>query len=354
MMIHIFTKFTDKPDDMPLGRALRAASIPNVLFGSYVRQTYRNRLDFLFGFLPRYAWDAVMSAVRSLIRAHPHPDVVVLTSDIEVLVFAALRLVLPYKPRIVLLGFIYTERGRPCLDALRRRYFDIVLRRAACIICHSRREVERNRALFTTPGRFVFVPWGTNVAIRDTLLQSPSMPADGAEYIVSAGRSGRDYATLARAMTGVPLPLRIICDYAPLVSALPNPDGRISILANCYGDDYVRALYHARVVVIPLKVDDISAGQMVLLSAMALGKPVVITRTATTTDYATDGVDALLVERGDSEAMRAAILRILEDPMLAARLGARAIAIFNRDYTTERFVANVLSVVTETVAHPAP
>ncbi len=350
MMVHLFTKFTDTPDDMPLGRALRAAPIPNVLFGSYVRQTYRNRLDFLFGFLPRYAGDAVMSAVRSLIRARPHPDAVVLTSDIEVLVFALLRLVLPYKPRIVLLGFIYTERGRPRLDALRRRYFDMVLGRAALIICHSRWEVERNRALFSTSGRFVFVPWGTNVAIRDTLLQGPSMSGDGDEYIVSAGKSGRDYATLARAMTGVSIPLRIICDYSPQVSALPDPEGRIRVLTQCHGDDYIRALYHARVVVIPLAVDDISAGQMVLLGAMALGKPIVITRTITTTDYATDGVDALLVERGDPEAMRAAILRILEDPMLAARLGEAAMATFERNCTTERFVANVLSVVTETLA----
>lgn len=352
MMIHFFTKFTNSPEDSPLGRALRLSPIPNVLFGSFVRQSYRNRLEFLFSFLPRCAGDAVKCAFRSLVAARPHPDAVILTSDIEVLVFAALRLVLPYKPRIVLLGFIFTQRGDRWINAIRRRYFDLMLRRVSVVICHSRWEVKRYRELFSKDDRFVFVPWGTNVAIRDVLRQSAASPGRFAEYVVSAGKSGRDYMTLALAMSEIPLPLHIVCDYAPQVSALPDPRQKIHILTNCHGDDYIRALYHARIVVIPISVDDISAGQMVLLHAMALGKPIVITRTATTTDYATDGVDALMVERGDPEAMRGAILRILEDPALATRLGEAAMATYDLRFTTERFVENVLSIVAETLAAP--
>lgn len=354
MMVHLFTKFTATPEDMPLGRALAAAPVPNVLFGSHVRRSYRGRLGFVFGFLPRLVWDAVRSAGRSLILARPRPDVVVLNSDIEVLVFAALRLFLPRpRPVFVLLGFIYTERADPVLNALRRRYFGFVLGRVGRVICHSRREVERNRARFRARAAFVFVPWGTDVAIRDALARTPPTPADGdAEYIVTAGKSGRDYPTLARALQGVTMPLRIICDYAPQVAALADPDGRISILATCHGDDYIRELYRSRIVVVPLAVDDISAGQMVLLQAMALGKPVIVTRTATTTDYATDERDALLVPRGDPAALRAAILRLLADPALAARLGAAALETYERQYTTERFVGNVLAAVTAAPAVP--
>jgi glycosyltransferase involved in cell wall biosynthesis len=59
-----------------------------------------------------------------------------------------------------------------------------------------------------------------------------------------------------------------------------------------------------------------------ILEALASGVPVVTTSAGGITDFVTDGVTALIVPVGDHEAMAAAALRVLADPLLADGLRA--------------------------------
>jgi glycosyltransferase involved in cell wall biosynthesis len=61
-----------------------------------------------------------------------------------------------------------------------------------------------------------------------------------------------------------------------------------------------------------------------LLDAMALGLPVVSTRAGGIPEVVRDDVDGLLVEPGDAAALADALLGVLGDAGLAARLGAAA------------------------------
>jgi phosphatidylinositol alpha-mannosyltransferase len=61
---------------------------------------------------------------------------------------------------------------------------------------------------------------------------------------------------------------------------------------------------------------------IVLLEAMAAGTPVVASELPGYANVARAGADALLVPPGDSEALAEAIVRVLDDPSLAARLVA--------------------------------
>lgn len=63
---------------------------------------------------------------------------------------------------------------------------------------------------------------------------------------------------------------------------------------------------------------------IVIVEAMSLGKPVIATDAGGPSEIVTNGVDGLLVPFGDHAALAAAILRVLEDSELAARLGAEA------------------------------
>ena len=96
------------------------------------------------------------------------------------------------------------------------------------------------------------------------------------------------------------------------------------MLRNCYGDRYLEELGKAEIVVVPLAVDDISAGQMALIQAMAYGKPVIATRTRTICEYLDDGRTALLVDRKDVGQLRKAICRLGSDALLRERLGRAA------------------------------
>jgi glycosyltransferase involved in cell wall biosynthesis len=344
-VIHFFPTFSRDAANTPYGEALRRSGVPHRIIASGVRTHYRTRLGLLFGVIPRFAASAVCSAITSLSPGRPAPDTVVVGSDIAVLVFALVRLLFHRRAvHIVLSSFIYTHRSNPRQDALRQAYFRFVLARTDLVVVHSQLEVERYSHLFApSRTRFVFIPWATHITGRDALLaEVRAAPGNGA--VLAAGRSGRDYRTLFEAMAGVDAELRVICDYA---NALPDdrPGARTTILTNCHSWDYFREVLRAAVVVIPLAVEDVSAGQMVLIQAMGLASAIVVTDTPTIRDYVTADHDVLLVPRGDVMALRAAILRLLGDAALHTRLASNAQATFDANFTTEEHMQRLLSAI---------
>src|SRR4030088_3131783 len=60
---------------------------------------------------------------------------------------------------------------------------------------------------------------------------------------------------------------------------------------------------------------------LVLLEAMAAGRPIVASRVAPIPEVVLDGQTGLLVPAGDSLALAEALARLASDPALAARLG---------------------------------
>ena len=74
----------------------------------------------------------------------------------------------------------------------------------------------------------------------------------------------------------------------------------------------------------------------VVLEASAAGKPVVATRATGAVDAVHDGVTGLLVPVADAQAFGEALMRVLSDRDMAARMGAAGRARVERDYTTER------------------
>lgn len=107
----------------------------------------------------------------------------------------------------------------------------------------------------------------------------------------------------------------------------------MKVLSRCYGKEYLQELEHAAVVVVPLLVDDISAGQMVLIQAMAYRKPIIVTRTTTIQEYVQHDRDCLLVERNDPAALRQAIRKLLTDRDLATRLAKGARQAYEQHYS---------------------
>lgn len=345
-MIHFFPTFGLDAAATPYGEALRQSGVPHRIFAGEVRFNYRSRLELLFVCIPRLAWFAARSTVASLLLSQSAPDVVVVGSDVQVLAFTLARTLLRRRVRIVLASFIFTARSASWANRLRRAYFRFVLRQTDLAVVHSRLEVERYRALFSLPyTRFVFIPWGTTVALREKVMGDARI-APGEEGVVAAGKSGRDYRTLFAAMAKVPAELRVICDYAgALAGAVPGE--RTTILTDCHDLDYFTELARASVVAIPLAVDDISAGQMVLIQSMGMGKAIVVSRTPTICDYVTDGHDALLVPCADADALRAAIVRLLGDRALREWLGRNARATFDADLSTEGHLRRLLAAIAE-------
>jgi L-malate glycosyltransferase len=81
-----------------------------------------------------------------------------------------------------------------------------------------------------------------------------------------------------------------------------------------------------------------------LLDAMACGKPIVATRTGGIPEVVEDGVTGSLVPPRDHAQMAEAIVRLLRDKDLRARMGAAGRARVCEKFTAERMIADTLAV----------
>lgn len=91
---------------------------------------------------------------------------------------------------------------------------------------------------------------------------------------------------------------------------------------------------------------------LVLLEAWANGKPVVAYRAGGPADLIRDGVDGFLVKCGDVAGLRARLLQLTRDPVLARRMGEAGRERVAADFGWERSLRLVRETVTSLSASP--
>ena len=345
-MIHFFPTFSKDARNSPFANSLKKVGVAHEIFPGKVSLRYPSRLGLLFFGWPKIFWFALVSAFRSLVLARPHPETVVVGSHIEAIVFAIFRFVLfRNNLTIVLLGFILTNRESAWLNHLRFVYFRLVFQTVDKVICHSSLEQIRYSNLFKkSHAIFIFIPYGLHINGRNNRDDFVNSKSISHPYILTAGRSGRDYATLLTAIEPLEIQLHVVCDNEKTLANLHHSQ-RVTVLKSCYDTEYVNELRNALFVVIPLGVNDISAGQMVLIQAMAFAKPTIVTRTATIEEYVSDGVQSLLVAQGDVIGLRKSIKTLLSDKKLADHLSTNALTSFENRFCMQAYVQNLVKCI---------
>ena len=81
---------------------------------------------------------------------------------------------------------------------------------------------------------------------------------------------------------------------------------------------------------------------MVLLQAMAYGKPVIITRTRTTEEYVRHGETAYLIRRGDEADLREAVKYLLGDDEQAQHIGQNAARYYAERHSMRAHVRGIV------------
>ena len=204
----------------------------------------------------------------------------------------------------------------PRLSARKRAIYRRMYRAVDLVIVFSSNQTAiLTRELGIPPERIMVVPFGIDTdEFVDVSIQETGT-------VVAVGRdAGRDWGTFLKAVDGTGWDVKVACRQR-LLGDIPIPP-EVEVLGYVDREHYRRLLANATVVVISTEERAYPTGQSVLLEAMAIGKPCVVTHTAAMADYAANGVNCLTVPVADAPALCAAIARLLDDPILRERIGA--------------------------------
>jgi glycosyltransferase involved in cell wall biosynthesis len=290
--------------------------------------------------------EGVLATLRlawRLVRQRRHFDVVYTVGVREAQMYGLLSAILGNagKPHVAAEILLDERQPQSLKWRMKQRLRRFALRRVRRMIVFSSGERELYARELTLPlERVVFVPFHTNIV-------EPAI-VPGGLYGFAAGRSLRDYKTFFAAVEGLPERFAVVADRSS-VAGLKTP-ANVELQCDVPRKEYLEMLQAARFVVVPLKAEYRSTGQVVVLEAASLGKPVIASDVVGVRDYIANGEDGLLVPPGDPEALRGAIERVSGDPALAERLAQNAMARVLRDHTFDRFAERCLAVMAEAAA----
>ena len=223
----------------------------------------------------------------------------------------------PAAPRHIIYDFHINPTRADLPYRLRLRLLRLAVPGIDFFLCTSRQEAAQYSGLFAiSPRKICFFP----MTPPPHYLEIEPMPRG--EYVLAYGNSDRDYDTLVRAATGLPIQVIILSQKYLPQAALP---GNISLITRkTVGRDLIDLIAGARFVVLPLSDGAVSAGQTAMLETMALGRPLIVTDNPATREYAAHNESALFFPAGRADLLKEQMQRLLEDQGAAEGMGKRA------------------------------
>lgn len=268
---------------------------------------------------------------RLLRRFFRDYDAIVMKDDLSVMASVAARL--SGTPLCYLDSMFQLPR-----HPLRRIAVKTAARLASKLISYSTTQNALwSRNLGIPADRFAAIPFGLDLKHYQAL---PARDSSAGDYVLAIGRDpGRDYATLVQAMEGTGLNLKLVT-LPYLLRDLHVGRDWIEVLQDVSYEQLSALYLGATAVVVPLNESySYPAGIRGMLEAMAVGRPLVVTRTPCLEEYGRNEVEVMFVPPRDTIALRESILRLRDDRALADRLVQHARHRIETEFTVEHTVS---------------
>lgn len=278
------------------------------------------------------------ATVLASLRLANHADVVVSTVDTVGIPLVLLKRAGLLRPPLVYVAIGLPERLARLRTRPMRSMYASSLASCAAIVAYSEHEADVLAGWLRAHGRTArieFVPFGVDV---ERFRPSVEPPVDD---VVSVGADPhRDFALLLRVAAHMPQAAFRIVTTREHARALPPAPANVEVETNVAFEGMRARLAHARAVALPVRENSYSGATTVLLQAMSLEKPVVVTRTrAIASGYdLVDGYNCRLVEPGDEEGFGRVLAEVLGDEDAARRLGEAGRETVERSLSWERYV----------------
>ena len=306
----------------------------------YLRYKRRGKFKRDFRFV---RWVSYFMLALKGLRNHRRYHIVVAYQQLVGTILCLLKEWFGLEVRVIILTFLlYPDKG--WLALIKNYFIRVMLKQSECIVCYSSVLVEILCAKFPAYTHKVnFVRLGNLLGDERTR---------GCEYserfaVFSGGSSHRDYKTFFEAVREIREPVAVSC-FANDIKGLDIPKN-VKLFLKRDPIQYQNLLFLSDLVVIPMKDENSSAGQLTILQSMALGKAIIATRGQGLLDYARDGEEVRLIGPRDVNILRKTILELLENSAERQRLGLQAKSFYTKHLTPEKYASAINKLVTEMI-----
>jgi glycosyltransferase involved in cell wall biosynthesis len=271
---------------------------------------------------------------------------VLLIGHINLLPLALLHRLLRPRGRRILFAHGIEVWGDPAYRAVRPWEPKLLRQALSRVAIVSRFSQKRMAAAFGLgPDRFTLFPNAVD-------LPGPPSPPRGRTILavarLGAGEREKHLDKLIRALPLVPAAQLVVIGDGPLrdelctLAATLGVADRVALPGAVDAATLMLAYADACVFALPSSKEGFG---IVYLEAWAHGLPVIGSRHGAAGEVITDGVDGFTVDPTDIQALAERLRQLLDDPALAARMGAAGRATVERQYSNAAFVANLRALL---------
>ncbi|MDZ7697256.1 MAG: glycosyltransferase family 4 protein [Deltaproteobacteria bacterium] len=242
------------------------------------------------------------------------------------------------RPKTVFFHFWVPDKAPGFLNSIREFLRRRALKYTELIIVPSSSEIRIYAKRFLLPKRkFLHIPYHVN----PRAWQGDRVEGD---YVLSAGSSARDYWTFLEAAKAFPSQKFVLISDKRSIENLCIPLN-VELHISISYQRYLQKLRHSRIVVIPLQNIRRSAGQRVILEAMAMGKAIIASKTPGVLDYIKHGETGLLVSPESVSGLIKALESLFSNGHLVRELGERARRIAEQRFVFDDIMSQLISTL---------
>lgn len=238
---------------------------------------------------------------------------------------------------LYIMTFIYNERGG-IKGKLYYKFINYIVNSIYIdkIICFSKKESEYYANIFNaSKNKFTYTELGIE-KIKKKLNENEK------DYFLSVGRSNRDYDFLVESLKNTNYKLKILSDYYMPKEITDN----IKVYNNVFNEKYYKMLSECKGVIVSLDNENISSGQLVILQAMQLKKPIIITKSNTAIDYVKNDYTAIIINKTKEELIKA-LEKVLTDNEYIRKITQSAYDDYNKRLTIEHMAQRIGNIIIE-------
>lgn len=212
------------------------------------------------------------------------------------------------KFKIILCGFIFEPKSNKLYYNTRKLFVNFIIKGIYKIVVYSKHEIKYYKKIFKN-GDFEFVQYGIDYESKETYIN----PLLKQPFIVSGGRSNRDYKTLLDAYQLVykKMDIALFIATRPVVVQGLNTSG-VTILKDVVIETFGSMLEQSLMVIVPLADRDVSAGHLVILEALQRNRIVIVNKIDSILDYVSED-QVVFFESENVEDLCNKIIYVLEN-----------------------------------------